>query len=541
MMRRAYWKWAAAALLGFTGAACSAILGLEAPPEPDGGSPVIDGGGDGGSDAGSPGIDAGPPPVCAPLDASAPDAAGTTYFPLTPVTLPDGDAGTWDWFDITAVNGNAKGFSGGAFDGRYLYLAARGNLAARYDTMGAGFEQPASWSVYNLSAVKIPGGFDGAVFDGRYVYFVPWALGTTAVGVVARFDVHGSFTDPASWASFDAATLGADGGAATVGFFGGTFDGRFLYLVPRNDSAAFGRVVRYDTLQPDAGEPIDGGDAGDAGEEEDAGDAGHAADAGDAGHPPDAGMTDAGEVEDAGDAGPTGFADPTHWTSFDVSTVNPLAVGFSGAVFDGASIYLVPFYNYAFNSEVHFGASGVVTRFHTDAGFTSEASWSTFDLTNVNSLATGFVGAAFDGRYVYLVPRVQGVVLRFDTRAAALGNVTAWSTYNLTRLVTSDAAALDFSGAAFDGRFVYFIPEGNGFATLVRYDTLSTFTADCAWSSGDLTTIDAGGFVPENFGGAVFDGQYLYLIPDTNGLVGRFKAKTPGSMPALPAFNGSFF
>jgi hypothetical protein len=271
-------------------------------------------------------------------------------------------------------------------------------------------------------------------------------------------------------------------------------------------------------------------------------DAGHAADAGDAGHPPDAGgESDAGGVEDAGDAGPTGFADPTHWTSFDVSTVNPLAVGFSGAVFDGASIYLVPFVNYAFNSEVHGGESGIVTRFRTDAGFTSAASWSTFDLTDVNGIAVEYTGAAFDGRYVYLVPRAQGIVVRFDTRAALIGNVSAWSTYDLTRLVTNDAAAFDFTGAAFDGRFVYLIPVGNGFATLVRYDTLSTFTADCAWSSGDLTAIDAGGFVPENFNGAVFDGQYLYLIPDTNGLVARFKAKTPGSMPALPAFNGSFF
>ena len=41
--------------------------------------------------------------------------------------------------------------------------------------------------------------------------------------------------------------------------------------------------------------------------------------------------------------------------------------------------------------------------------------------------------------------------------------------------------------------------------------------------------------------GAVFDGQYLYFVPRGNGLVARFDAKTPPSMPNLPAFHGSFY
>jgi hypothetical protein len=39
----------------------------------------------------------------------------------------------------------------------------------------------------------------------------------------------------------------------------------------------------------------------------------------------------------------------------------------------------------------------------------------------------------------------------------------------------------------------------------------------------------------------VFDGEYLYLIPAAYGVVARFHAKTPASMPALPFFHGSFF
>jgi len=45
------------------------------------------------------------------------------------------------------------------------------------------------------------------------------------------------------------------------------------------------------------------------------------------------------------------------------------------------------------------------------------------------------------------------------------------------------------------------------------------------------------------FTGAVFDGQYLYLVPNT-GTMGaafaRFEAKTPPSLPDLPGYHGSF-
>ena len=44
-----------------------------------------------------------------------------------------------------------------------------------------------------------------------------------------------------------------------------------------------------------------------------------------------------------------------------------------------------------------------------------------------------------------------------------------------------------------------------------------------------------------DFGGAVFDGRYLYVEPGNNSAVFRFDAKTPASMPKLPAFSGSFY
>ena len=58
-----------------------------------------------------------------------------------------------------------------------------------------------------------------------------------------------------------------------------------------------------------------------------------------------------------------------------------------------------------------------------------------------------------------------------------------------------------------------------GFGTVVRYDTLATFDADCAWSTMDLTQVDP---AAADYIGAVFDGEFVYLVPHANGVVARF-------------------
>ncbi len=107
-------------------------------------------------------------------------------------------------------------------------------------------------------------------------------------------------------------------------------------------------------------------------------------------------------------------------------------------------------------------------------------------------------------------------------------------------LIPSDAGTTlpQFAGATFDGRFVYLVPSTPGFGVAARYDTLSTFASDCAWSTVDLTQLDpAASF----YFGAVFDGQYVYFVPRGTALVARFDAKAPPSLPKLPAYNGSFY
>ena len=378
-------------------------------------------------------------------------------------------ASSWSTFDMTGWNGFAGGFIGAAFDGRYLYFVPHydtnyDGVVARYDTQ-ASFSSAGSWSVFDAGTVGARG-FAGASFDGRYVYFVPFID-----GVVARYDTQAGFATKASWSTFDVTTVNAN----AKQFFGSTFDGRYVYLVPDEvGNAPSGLVARYDTQAT--------------------------------------------------------FGTAASWTTFDTTSVNANAAGFEGAVFDGRYVYLVP----------HDGS--VVARCDTQASFTASGSWTAFDTTTVDPRATHFQDGAFDGRYVYFVPydgATSGLVTRYDTQAgfAAAGS---WSTFDTT---TVNASAKGFSSAAFDGRYVYFVPLQNGAhdGVLARYDTTAAFGAGASWSTFDTTTVDQHA---EFFWGAAFDGRYLYLVPynysPLDAVVARFDARLPPAMPTLPSWHGSF-
>jgi hypothetical protein len=494
-------------LAGVAAVACSAILGLEPPPA----APDDAGTADASFDAG--GLDAGvfdtgtAPPLCVDLDAGE---GGSAYAPLAD------PPGGWAFFDTATIAARVAQFAGGTFDGRYVYLAPSTNgVVARVDTSApGGFTLSGSWSTFDTATLPNDAGgpraYSGAAFDGRYVYFVPHASVATYGGVVARFDSTADFANAASWSTFDMSSLGADGGASPKGFAGATSDGRYLYFVPDvDDGGPNGRVVRFDST------PVDSG-------------------AKDAGllPLPDAGLGDAGLLT-LPSLSP--FANGNLWSAFDVSTTNDAATGFVGAAFDGTSVYFVPYDN---GGPVNGGLSSILARYRTDGGFGAAGSWASLDMTTVNGEAVSFAGAAYDGRYVYFVPHSRGVAVRFDTRAAKFNAQSAWSAYDIGRVAVEAGASLAFYGAAFDGRFVYYVPSAAGFGTVVRYDTLATFGADCAWSSVDLTQVnpDAAGYT-----GAVFDGEFLYLVPHANGIVARFDAKSPAAMPALPAFHGSFY
>jgi hypothetical protein len=419
------------------------------------------------------------------LDASTCVTPATTYNALS--------AAHWSTHDVSTLNPKAKGFIGGAFDGRYLYLTPYAHgVVSRYDTQ-AKFDSASSWLHFDVwTATPGQPKFESSAFDGRYLYLVATydtnvPPNITYSGLVARYDTQAPFDAAASWTSFDVATVNA----GARGFQGAVFDGRYLYLVPNANMLVpltyAGLVARFDTQAP--------------------------------------------------------FHAAASWSTFDVATVNPAAKGFHGGTFDGRYIYFAP----TINKYPPYTLHGTVTRYDTQAPFNAAASWSTFDVTTVHPAAKGFHGAAFDGKYVYLVPQwgdvdPSGLVARHDTQAP-FTSASSWSTFDVT---TINAAAKGFTGAAFDGKYLYLAPygddKGNAYGTIARLDTQAQFSSASSWSTFDVTTVNAGA---KGFQKAVFDGRFLYLVPFGNaintydGIVARFDAKSPFWLPK--GWHVSFF
>ena len=128
----------------------------------------------------------------------------------TQAPFTDGDS--WQPYDAANTSGlDTGGFDGGIFDGRYIYFAPftrrvkSGEKASsfhtnclRYDTAGQ-FDDPKSWQGYdasrtdNLDAV----GYNGGAFDGRYWYLAPWQTDRGVHARVLRYDTigeNGSFS-----------------------------------------------------------------------------------------------------------------------------------------------------------------------------------------------------------------------------------------------------------------------------------------------------------------------------------------------------------
>lgn len=343
-------------------------------------------------------------------------------------TLDLGNTNAWQTFDISSVNLAAKGFSGGGFDGRYVYFVPyndHGNVA-RFDTQGA-FIEKSSWNVFNVSTRNDRAkGFSTAVFDGRYLYLSPLLnLSST----VARYDTQGDFNALSSWGTFDVASVDEN----AKGFPTSVFDGRYLYLVPYGNTTTHGFVMRYDTREPEK------------------------------------------------------FADKAAWTAYNIASISGgAATGFGGATFDGRYIYLVQ--HRRSSAPGDFG--GLVARYDTMSGFTAEASWKFFDVAaQVNGDARGFFGTAFDGRYVYLVPhdngtptepyRPSGLVARYDTQAA-FETSASWSTFDVSYV--QDAKR--FRGGAFDGKYIYLVPNlDTGRSMVMRFDAKSAAWLPRGWSA----------------------------------------------------------
>lgn len=213
----------------------------------------------------------------------------------------------------------------------------------------------------------------------------------------------------------------------------------------------------------------------------------------------------------------TDFADPASWSAFDASGIDGNeSWGYFGAVFDGKHVYYAP---------CRWGQGafhGVVLRHNTQADYKETASWESYDAGSTDGAeAKGYANAVFDGRYVYFVPFCDnentwhGVVLRYDTQAG-FNQASSWSAYDAGS--TGGQVTEGYNGAAFDGRYVYFVPfgyEGGAHGRVLRYDTKADFKAGSSWSVHLAGTTD--GLQTRGFYGSAYDGRHVYFVPFHDG------------------------
>ncbi len=338
-------------------------------------------------------------------------------------------------------------------------------LLANYGAQCDPFLRASSWDCYDVkdnADILAKGGYRGVVSDGQYLYFVPDRAGSprgTAHGEVLRYELAGDFFDPSSWETYDYGDHCGDNCTDPDSYCGGAFDGeRYVYFAPgQRSSGDHSEVMRYDTWGS--------------------------------------------------------FGDATFWQTFDPGALG----GYSGAVFAMGHVYFVPYKN---------SLSGEVLRYDTTADFSSPASWETFDAkSHPDVLAEGgYQGAVFDGeQYIYFVPYNgdndwHGEVLRYDTNQN-FTQAAAWETCDVVDRVGAKGG---YHGGVFDGaQYIYFVPFANAHGTMhgqvLRFDTLHPdgFCGVDSWLFYDPGD-DGVGTDPDGYNRAVFDGQYVYFVPNQN-------------------------
>ena len=228
------------------------------------------------------------------------------------------------------------------------------------------------------------------------------------------------------------------------------------------------------------------------------------------------------------------FTNPNSWSAYDPSTTNGLhCVGYNGGVFDGKFVYFSPDYN-------SNGPHGIVLRYDTTQSFTNSSSWSAYNAGNTNGfVSVGYSGAVYDGKFVYFVPwniysSGKTIFLRYDT-TMSFNSASSWNAYNALN-VSSAIYFYGYRGAVYDGKkYIYFSPfySYNFLGIIFRYDTTSSFNSSTSWTSYNNTN----GLTTVGYAGAIFDGRYIYFIPyqnsnfGPNGVVLRYDTTSSFNSP----------
>lgn len=412
-------------------AGCSVVLGLD-PPTYDGPLPIPD--------------------------------ASTDTGPATDTGAPNPPGRLDDVTRWSTYSGAGAGYIAGPYDGRFVYFirasdmdgadaGLTGSRILRYDTKALSFSDSAAWTTFDPEVgLATSGPHMTAVMDGKYL-----VIGAFADHVFLRFDTSlppNDFGFSSSWSRFDGTGLGVattsyNASAPLAG--GGTIWGNGTNLAPL----------------------IHRGEELDAGWEKATFDGGtfacptlHSAVCSTASVfflPAGSDKTACLARFDPAKPLATGF------DVFDIASLGPDSTFLAGGVTSTTHLYVTQY-----NTPKDSGAPVRVLRRPLDGAL--DAGWESQPTNAKNPLTRGFVGGAFDGRFVYFAPypapTTTSFFARFDT-TLGFHDDGAW---DIAAGAALGVPANRYWGAVFDGQYVYyssFTALGNevpAFARFKAYD-----------------------------------------------------------------------
>ncbi|MHA7966396.1 Ig-like domain-containing protein [Paenibacillus sp. CAU 1782] len=373
--------------------------------------------------------------------------------------------GYGDWPDGfstgTPGNGGNPRFNGSVFDGENIWLipSMASQLVKVNKTTGT-MEEYSQWPQGFTRSATYPD-FAGAVFDGENIWLIP----LYAEKVIKVNKDSGEMTAYSNWPSSFLLPSAAPPNPNPIfsrkssNFAGGVFDGQRIWLIPSYANALIavdkdtGTMTHYNQWPGDVKLPGSGV-----------------------------------QIENGG---------------FLINS------NFSGGVFDGQSIWLIP-----------VGVDRLVKVDKDTGEMESYNDWpSGFEKDYFST--TGFSGGVFDGESIWMAPSgintvmdntVDPIQFSFNLGAPVVKVNTATGVMTDYRNWPGGEAKSNFSGVAFDGQSIWLYPAttldpNDAVSELVKVDIATgTMTGYSNWPVS--TTM---GSFP--FAGGVFDGESLWLAP----------------------------
>jgi hypothetical protein len=184
---------------------------------------------------------------------------------------------------------------------------------------------------------------------------------------------------------------------------------------------------------------------------------------------------------------------------------------FYGPIFDGEFFWYLPCYADRF---LRIGRQGDITSFKF-SNYSISKAWN-----------NRYKGGAFDGVSIWIAPHSQtGAMVKFDTHAFVMSVV---SIVNTCHAYTSGA----YLGMAFDGDNMWLVPHHRPYTSIINVNNGTQWCAD-NWPAG----ITPSSYM---FQGAVFDGRFMWFIPDNAVALVKVDKYNTGDMRIVNTWPGTF-